>query len=65
MEVSEVDDVDLAPPAWRLLRVEQNAEKGLAIADRGFVPASGEIKVTGTGTELLNDEEVGRLYLGG
>jgi branched-chain amino acid transport system ATP-binding protein len=29
------------------------------------VLASGEIKFTGSGTELLNDEEVGRLYLGG
>jgi branched-chain amino acid transport system ATP-binding protein len=48
-----------------LLLVEQNAEKGLSVADRGFVLASGEIKVTGTGTELLNDEEVGELYLGG
>lgn len=48
-----------------ILLVEQNAEKGLSVADRGFVLASGEIKFTGTGTELLNDDEVGRLYLGG
>jgi len=27
--------------------------------------ASGEIKYTGSGEELLDDEEVGRLYLGG
>ena len=48
-----------------LLLVEQNAEKGLSVADRGYVLASGEIKYTGTGTELLDDPEVGRLYLGG
>lgn len=48
-----------------ILLVEQNAQKGLSVADRGFVLASGEIKFTGTGTELLNDDEVGRLYLGG
>ena len=48
-----------------ILLVEQNAEKGLSVADRGFVLASGEIKFTGTGTELLEDDEVGRLYLGG
>ncbi|WP_135825302.1 ABC transporter ATP-binding protein [Halorussus ruber] len=48
-----------------ILLVEQNAEKGLSIADRGYVLASGEIKFAGTGTELLEDEEVGRLYLGG
>ncbi len=48
-----------------ILLVEQNAEKGLSIADRGYVLASGEIKFSGSGTELLEDEEVGRLYLGG
>lgn len=48
-----------------ILMVEQNAQKGLSVADRGYVLASGEIKFTGTGTELLNNEEVGRLYLGG
>jgi branched-chain amino acid transport system ATP-binding protein len=48
-----------------LLLVEQNAEKGLSVADRGYVLAAGEIKYTGTGTELLDDPEVGRLYLGG
>jgi branched-chain amino acid transport system ATP-binding protein len=48
-----------------VLMVEQNAQKGLSVADTGFVLASGEIKFTGSGTELLNDEEVGRLYLGG
>jgi branched-chain amino acid transport system ATP-binding protein len=47
-----------------VLMVEQNAQKGLSVADTGFVLASGEIKFTGGGTELLNDEEVGRLYLG-
>jgi branched-chain amino acid transport system ATP-binding protein len=48
-----------------ILLVEQNAEKGLSVADKGFVLASGEIKFTGTGAELLEDEEIGRLYLGG
>ncbi len=48
-----------------LLLVEQNAEKGLSVADRGYVLAGGEIKHTGTGEELLDDPEVGRLYLGG
>lgn len=46
-----------------ILLVEQNAEKGLSIADRGYVLASGEIRHTGSGAELLDDEEVGRLYL--
>ncbi|WP_276302459.1 ABC transporter ATP-binding protein [Halorussus lipolyticus] len=56
---------DLNELGTTILLVEQNAEKGLSIADRGYVLASGEIKFAGTGTELLEDEEVGRLYLGG
>ena len=48
-----------------ILMVEQNAEKGLSVADHGFVLASGEIKFTASGTERLENEEVGRLSLGG
>jgi branched-chain amino acid transport system ATP-binding protein len=48
-----------------VLMVEQNAQKGLSVADTGFVLASGEIKFSGSGAELLDNEEVGRLYLGG
>ena len=44
--------------------VEQNARSGLAIADRGAVLDGGVVKLTGPGSELLNDPEVGRLYLG-
>jgi len=70
LEPRFVDDVferieQLNDIGTTILLVEQNAQKGLSVADRGFVLASGEIKFTGTGTELLNDEEVGRLYLGG
>lgn len=70
LEPKYIDDVfdrieQLNELGTTLLLVEQNAEKGLAVADEGFVLASGEIKFTGTGTELLEDEEIGRLYLGG
>jgi branched-chain amino acid transport system ATP-binding protein len=70
LEPKYIDDVferirQLNDLGTTLLLVEQNAEKGLSVADRGFVLASGEIKFTGSGTELLEDEEVGRLYLGG
>ena len=69
LEPKFIDDVferieQLNDLGTTILLVEQNAEKGLSVADRGFVLASGEIKITGTGTELLEDEEVGRLYLG-
>lgn len=70
LEPRFIDDVfervaDLNDLGTTILMVEQNAERGLSVADRGFVLASGEIEFTGTGTELLQDEEVERLYLGG
>lgn len=48
-----------------VLLIEQNANKALAIADRGYVLASGEIKLSGTGQELLANQAVQRAYLGG
>ncbi|MCL6551029.1 MAG: ABC transporter ATP-binding protein, partial [Acidothermus cellulolyticus] len=47
-----------------VLLVEQNARSGLAVADRGYVLESGQVRLTGTGQHLLSDPEVGRLYLG-
>ena len=47
-----------------ILLVEQNARLGLAAAKRGMVLELGRIKLYGKGAELLNDPEVGRLYLG-
>lgn len=47
-----------------ILLIEQNAHQALAIADRGYVIASGEIQLSGTGKELLNDPQVKRAYLG-
>jgi ABC-type branched-subunit amino acid transport system ATPase component len=48
-----------------ILIVEQNAKLSLQMAHRGYVLASGENRVEGTGRALLDDPEVGRLYLGG
>lgn len=47
-----------------ILLIEQNAHQALAIADRGYVIASGEIQLTGSGQKLLNDPQVKRAYLG-
>lgn len=44
--------------------VEQNAFAALSIADRGYVIETGNIIMTGTGEELLNDERVREAYLG-
>ena len=48
-----------------ILIVEQNAQLSLQMAHRGYVLAAGENRFEGTGQDLLNDPEVGRLYLGG
>jgi len=48
-----------------ILIVEQNAKESLKLADRGYVLASGEKRFEDTGENLLTNEEVGRLYLGG
>jgi len=44
--------------------VEQNACAALAIADRGYVLETGRTTLTGSGEELLNNEEVKAAYLG-
>src|SRR6056297_2008429 len=59
-DVQEVNDMDTA-----ILMVEQNVTKGLGISDRGYVLDQGTVRFEGTPDELLNDEEVSQLYLGG
>ena len=44
--------------------VEQNAFAALSIADRGYVIETGEIAISGSGRELLDDERVREAYLG-
>jgi branched-chain amino acid transport system ATP-binding protein len=48
-----------------IVMVEQNAKKGLEFADVGYVLVSGAVAMVGTGAELLEDPQVGRLFLGG
>jgi branched-chain amino acid transport system ATP-binding protein len=47
-----------------VLLVEQNANKALEVAHRGYVLETGVIVQTGTGKELLASEEVQKAYLG-
>ena len=44
--------------------VEQNAYLALKVADRGYVMETGRIKLTDTGENLLENEEIRRAYLG-
>ena len=48
-----------------IIMVEQNAKKGLAFADIGYVLVSGETAIAGRGNDLLENPDVGRLFLGG
>lgn len=64
-----VDDVfanvrRIADAGVSILLVEQNARKGLAASDRGYVLDMGRNRLEGSGEELLHDPEVARLYLG-
>jgi branched-chain amino acid transport system ATP-binding protein len=56
--------VGLSGGGWTILLVEQNARSGLAISDWAAVLDGGVVKLVGPGRQLLNDPEVGRLYLG-
>ena len=48
-----------------IVMVEQNAKKGLAFADIGYVLVSGETALADRGDTLLENPDVGRLFLGG
>ncbi|HIT66552.1 MAG TPA: ABC transporter ATP-binding protein [Candidatus Merdisoma merdipullorum] len=47
-----------------ILLVEQNANMALKAANLGYVMETGRITLTGTGAELLENEEVKAAYLG-
>lgn len=48
-----------------ILMVEQNARQALAIADTGYVLATGRNRFTGSGADLLADPDVAKSFLGG
>ena len=47
-----------------ILLVEQNASMALAVADRGYVMETGNITLSKTGANLLENDQVRKLYLG-
>jgi len=55
---------ELARRTMAILLVEQNAHAALTIADRGYVIDTGEVVLSGSGTELLENERVREAYLG-
>ena len=57
--------IEIGKSGSSVLLVEQNARKGLSISDRGYVLELGRNRLTGTGQDLLDSDEVRQLYLGG
>ena len=48
-----------------ILLVEQNARAGLRLSTHGIVMENGRVRLSGTGREVLENPEIGALYLGG
>ncbi len=65
--VQQIFDIikELHASGTTILLVEQNAEMALNIADRAYVLESGRIKLSGTGKELAQSDEIKKAYLGG
>ncbi|WP_083484468.1 ABC transporter ATP-binding protein [Loktanella sp. 3ANDIMAR09] len=57
--------IEVARTGIPILMVEQNARQALEIADKAYVLVQGANAHTGTGKELLADDEVRRSFLGG
>ncbi len=55
---------DMNKAGRTLLLVEQNARSGLGIATHGVVMETGRVRLQGPGQEVLDNPEIGRLYLG-
>ena len=57
--IKEVHEAGVA-----ILVVEQNANVSLSIADRGYVLSTGRVVLEGKASELLQNEELRKAYLG-
>ena len=55
---------ELTAQGMTLLLVEQNAYHALKLANRAYVLVNGEIRLSGSGAELLDNPEVRNAYLG-
>lgn len=56
---------DLKASGVTILLVEQNARKGLSVADRAYVMRLGQIEVEGSARDIAATAELKSLYLGG
>lgn len=55
---------EISASGTTVLLVEQNAKKALSIADRAYVLETGNIVLEGAASELLNNEQIKKAYLG-
>ena len=55
---------ELKAQGTTILLVEQNAQAALSLADSAYVIETGKIVLSGTGNELLHNDEVRKAYLG-
>ncbi len=63
---SMFDTIKMMNSAGRtVLLVEQNARQALKMSHYGVVLENGIVRLSGSGTEVLNNPEIGALYLGG
>ena len=64
--VNEIFDIikSLHESGITILLVEQNAKVALSIADRAYVLETGKVVLEGKASDLLNDENVKKAYLG-
>lgn len=47
-----------------ILMVEQNAREALEISDRGYVLVNGAVALEDRAADMLNNDEIGRMFLG-
>lgn len=65
--VQQVFELVVALPAQQVavMMVEQRARQALAISHRGYILDQGRVVLAGAAAELLADDRMARLYLGG
>ena len=65
--IEQIFDIvrELHEAGTTILLVEQNAQMALSIATRGYVMETGRVTLSGTGRELLENDDVRKAYLGG
>jgi len=62
--IFEIDRKINSESGTTIFLVEQNANMALKVAHRGYVMENGRLTLEGTASELLNNEDVRKAYLG-